>query len=195
MIEIFWKDISKITPKKYDKYLSFLPKLMHVYIIKYRVKEDRYRSVAGKILLLKYLKKNTPFNLSHIETNPYGKPYIPHSNLSFNISHSGRFVVALFSHSKQVGVDIEEIKSIDIDDFKMVLSKDEFNQIQNSSNRLEAFYTLWTAKEAILKSEGRGLIDNLEDIVIKDNRAFFEKREYTIETFIQECYIYTIAYP
>ena len=164
-------------------------------ISKYKFKDDRYRTLAGKILLLKYLKKNTKYNLDNIFFTKYNKPYIKNFNLNFNISHAGRYAIAVFGEYEQLGVDIEDsINNIDIDDFKSVLSDYEFDKIKNSKSKLEDFYTLWTTKEAVLKADGRGITEKIEDVIIEGDKAFFNKKKYYLNTFKIDTYIYTIAY-
>ena len=195
MFETFITDIEQISEEEYDQYFLELPKEMRQKISKYRFREDRYRTIAGKIMLLKYLKKSTKFNLSDVNTTKYNKPYIENCDINFNISHSGRYTIAVFSNSNQIGVDIEDMTNeIDLDDFRGVLLEDEFNQIQNSKNRLEKFYTIWTIKEAILKAEGRGLIDDMKEVIIENKRVYFKNKRYNISTFKIDSYICSIVY-
>lgn len=193
MIDIIIANIEDIDESKYQQYLMLMPHEMNIEVLKYKFKEDRYRTLLGKIILLNYLKRNTNFNLSHIELTQYKKPYIPNSNLNFNISHSGQYVVCAFANSHQVGIDIEACKDIDLNDFKIALSQDEFSQIQNSSKKLKEFYTIWTIKEAVLKAVGKGLINNIKDLKINNNVVYFQKEQYYIQSFKQDSYIYSIA--
>ena len=194
MFEIFITDIEKISEEEYNYYFSQLPIAMKYQVSKYRFKDDRYRTIAGKIMLLKYLRKHTKLDLSNIKTSKYNKPYIENCDINFNISHSGKYTIAVFSNSNQIGVDIEDMSNeIDIDDFKSIFLENEFNQMQKSKNRLEKFYTIWTIKEAVLKAEGIGLIDDMKDVIIEDNKVSFKNRKYNIHTFKIDSYIYSIV--
>ena len=70
--------------------------------------------------LLKYALFNSfDIRLSEkdIVYSDFGKPYLNSQPYKFNVSHSGDWVVCSVGNSK-IGVDIEEIKNIDINAWK-----------------------------------------------------------------------------
>jgi|GEM_PF-1356127 phosphopantetheinyl transferase len=102
------------------------------------------------------------------DRTPSGKPFIS-ENIAFNLSHSADSVAVAFVESRDkcaVGVDIERYK--DMEDLEsmidMVCHPDERRQLDLCRHRQESFFQLWTAKEALLKANGSGLIDNLSQI-------------------------------
>jgi len=195
MINVFIQNINDISIEAYEKFFLELPKEMKENVEKYLLKEDRQRSLIGKMLLLNYLKKHTYFNLYDIKVTSYNKPYIPNSTISFNISHSGEYVILAATFSNTIGVDIEEMNpNIDINDFKEVLSQDEYNHIQNSQESLKDFYTLWTTKEALLKAEGKGFFDDAKMIKIKKDKIVFKNKEYFILSSSFQNYMISIVF-
>ncbi|SFI31708.1 MULTISPECIES: 4'-phosphopantetheinyl transferase superfamily protein [unclassified Bacillus (in: firmicutes)] len=92
--------------------------------------------------------------------NNYGKPYLKnHPTISFNLSHSGDFVVCVFDNHP-VGIDIEKIKIIEyISLAKKFFTKKEYNYIMKGDFRqqLDKFYDIWTLKESFIKCCGKGL--------------------------------------
>src|SRR5690606_24435151 len=93
--------------------------------------------------------------LDRLRSNEYGKPSLD-DNTFFNLSHSGKFVICAF-HTQEVGIDIEEIKEIDLKDFKSIFTEEEKYKLKHSSNPLKDFYRYWTIKESVIKAEGKGL--------------------------------------
>ena len=138
-------------------------------ILKYKKYEDSLRSLYGK-LLLKDALNIKELNLLY---NKYGKPYLkdPYSNIHFNISHSGEWVV-LAIDTVPIGIDIQEITNTDIKIAKRFFSKEESEYIFSLSeeNQIEAFIKLWSLKESYIKAEGKGLSIPLNSFTIDISR-------------------------
>lgn len=104
----------------------------------------------------------------------YGKPYII-DGPAFNTSYSEHWLLVGVSEMLPIGVDIEAIRHLP--DFDSVanysLTQTEKQQLRTipQSKRLEAFYTFWTIKEAILKASGYGLNLPLTDISVQINTS------------------------
>jgi len=92
--------------------------------------------------------------------NDNGKPVV--EGISFNISHSGNYVLVALS-SSPIGIDIELMsKTFDFENVvEFCFNEPEREKIKMAHNSREMFYTLWTRKEAILKATGEGLVDDL----------------------------------
>ncbi|MCJ1978415.1 4'-phosphopantetheinyl transferase family protein [Lactococcus paracarnosus] len=80
------------------------------------------------------------------------------NTLFFNISHSGDWVVGTFS-SFEIGIDIEEVKHLNIDIAENFFSAYEYRTLLSLENtkQLDYFYDIWTLKECYLKLLGTGL--------------------------------------
>jgi 4'-phosphopantetheinyl transferase len=89
----------------------------------------------------------------------HGKPWIADSDLTFNMSHSGRYLLMGVTRHRAIGVDIECAK--DNRDFlalaKRFFSPSEYLSIQSATHPAAAFYRCWTRKEAFVKATGLGL--------------------------------------
>jgi 4'-phosphopantetheinyl transferase len=102
----------------------------------------------------------------------HGKPFLLNSpsNIHFNISHSGDFMVAAVCLSSPIGVDIEKkdprFRAMEI--AERFFCDSERKQIARLGGdaRLEAFFQIWTAKEAVLKAAGRGLALELTKVEV-----------------------------
>ena len=91
-----------------------------------------------------------------------GKPYIKDgADLPFSISHSDGVCAAALgdADSGEIGLDIEVIgdrqDAMRISD--RFFSEDERRELEANGCTAEAFYSIWTAKEAKAKLDGKGL--------------------------------------
>lgn len=107
--------------------------------------------------------------LSSILRTQSGRPYIVHPQIDFNISHSGDWVAVIFSISEQkkmVGIDIEHPQKTRryLDLLNYYASPEEIEQIQNAqllpqlADLAQRFYLSWCLREAVLKSQGVGIV-------------------------------------
>jgi 4'-phosphopantetheinyl transferase len=131
-------------------------------------------SIAGRYLLWQLLVQNGYHNFADFELHktPEGKIFFLHKIQKFNISHSGDLVVCALSDEFVMGLDIEKILPVPLDDFKNIMSENEWKEISGSEG-LSAFYRLWTMKEAVCKAEGIGLINELNNLNPEIEGCFF----------------------
>ena len=115
-----------------------------------RVILGRYLNLAPERLQFKY--------------SPYGKPFLRDDCggewLRFNVSHSGELALYAFSRGRELGIDIEEIRT-NIEHQQIAshfFSKQEVDALQALPAHLqeEAFFLCWTRKEAYIKGIGEG---------------------------------------
>jgi len=107
----------------------------------------------------------------HLVTGPEGKPGLADKdlkNLSFNLSHSGSWILIGFAGGMPIGVDIEIVESFR--DFLAVASRvfhpREVADLRRlpDGDKAEAFYRGWVRKEALQKARGIGLWDGSVEI-------------------------------
>jgi 4'-phosphopantetheinyl transferase len=85
---------------------------------------------------------------------PHGRPVIVGTDLGVSVSHTRDRVVVAVTEDGAVGVDVEEVREIDVNRLtSMVLSADE----RTSSPTRASFFSTWVRKEAVLKSLGTGI--------------------------------------
>ena len=143
--------------------LNKLPESFIDNILKYTNKEKKIASLIGKLLLIKGLKSINNYDLNEINIEKKlinSKPFIKNAPY-FNISHSGDIIICAISKNYEIGIDIEKIKPIKIENFKSILSKEDLKFIKNQKDHSKAFFEIWTKKEAILKAIGTGIIPTL----------------------------------
>lgn len=97
-----------------------------------------------------------------------GKPYIPGTNIQFNLSHSGTWAVLAVAKDFRVGIDVEQ--GSNARDLLGIATNyyhpDELRVLEAlpPDAQLKHFYRLWTLKEALLKAAGAGISAGLENL-------------------------------
>jgi 4'-phosphopantetheinyl transferase len=142
---------------------------------------DKQMSVAGKLLLLSLLKEfDSKLILSDLQYNTYHRPYF-NAEFDFNIAHSGNMVTCCGTDIGQIGIDIEHIKEIDLSDYTDYFTTNEWNIIDNYSNRSSGFYDFWTRKEAVLKAIGSGFHTPLSSVDVSEESVVYDDITYHIQ--------------
>jgi 4'-phosphopantetheinyl transferase len=128
---------------------------------RYRFDDDRRRSIiaraATRLLLGRYLDTD-PRVLVFVEEK-HGKPALRHREMEFNASHSGDLVALAFAKDTPVGIDVERQRKLHdvLALARRYFSDDELAIVSAASNPDDAFFAIWTAKEAIVKASGKGI--------------------------------------
>lgn len=131
-----------------------------------RFAEEREKLIISRgvlrSILSKYLKSG-PGDIV-FEYNEYGKPGLPTGvnpdNIKFNLSHSRNLIVYAVAKDMEVGIDIEYIRDVKsaqkiIDRF-FSPSEREYYRTRPDALKAQAFFKLWTGKEAYTKARGTG---------------------------------------
>ena len=148
---------SPLPDATFQTLLALLPTPLQQKVVRFRLWQDQHASLLGK-LLLRIALKNTgrPTDLDRLHYSTENKPFFPDGPV-FNLSHSGNRVLCLLGDRRALGIDIESLSPISFEDFQPQFTKNEWAVIQSAPTPLNAFYRFWTAKESILKADGRGL--------------------------------------
>jgi 4'-phosphopantetheinyl transferase len=146
---------------------------------RFRFAEDRARYVfargALRYALAGYLSE-APARLHFVE-GAWGKPALapPAGDISFNVSHARDCVVFAFARHREVGVDVERIRpELDIARIgRRFFAQKEVDAIDRlpAAARNEAFFHVWSRKEAFIKGVGRGLSMPLDAFVVSVDPA------------------------
>jgi 4'-phosphopantetheinyl transferase len=145
-----------------------------------------------RILLGKYLQ--TSPHVLRFAYSEYGKPVLMndanHGGLCFNVSHSNGLVLYALSRNRQVGIDVESIKT-DVAGERIAerfFSPDEAKILKSCPEPAQAtvFFNCWTRKEAYIKAVGKGLtfpLDHVEVLSVTNHeRAVLSIKNDPIET-------------
>lgn len=157
------------------QYLGEMPRAIRRAILRYRRWQDRQATLLGKMLLLRSLQQHDSRTgrdkFQSLQHTPTGKPFIP-GGPEFNISHSGEMIVLAMSRQGALGIDIEQIHAVNLEDFKTYVPEmAHFEHGIGSPGSFSLFFHLWTQKEAVAKACGLGLLAPLETIWVVDGKV------------------------
>lgn len=158
--------------------LATLPVPLREKIGRYRRWQDRQAVLLSRLLLRRGLIRAGlgPDCLDAIVEDANGRPGLPCSAVDFNLSHSARqggAAACAVSRAGRVGVDVERIRPIAVEDFRRWLTKEDWQIIESAEDPHRAFFTVWTIKESALKADGRG-ISVMERAQINDNHVVLD---------------------
>jgi 4'-phosphopantetheinyl transferase len=132
---------------------------------RYRFARDRIRFIVGRGLLRMLISRYLDLapRQAQFAYGPYGKPSLAGAgdDLTFSLAHSDDLAVYAFSRKRDIGVDLEYVRPLeDMRDIAArFFSPDEAAALAAlpQPQQLDAFYHIWTCKEAYLKALGAGL--------------------------------------
>jgi 4'-phosphopantetheinyl transferase len=134
---------------------------------KFRFEKHRHRWIASRAMLrviLSEITRQTPESIIF----KYGENDKPHIDCDegqtcwhFNLTHSADIALVAVTSIGPVGIDVEKVQPLsDVDAvvkrFFSLVEQDVFGEL-NDDDRLNAFYSCWTRKEAYLKALGCGI--------------------------------------
>lgn len=134
---------------------------------------DRLHFIASQYALRQILSRYLECDLTAIEYTygTYKKPYLAHNrSLQFNLSHSGGMALVAVTLDAEVGVDIEPTnRAVDhLGLASQCFASDEIKIMKalSEGELAQAFFKIWTCKEAYVKAKGTGLHEDLQAFVI-----------------------------
>lgn len=149
-----------------------------------RLQQPRKRDcfIATRSILRSLLShySGIPAKRLRIERNPHGKPFV--DGIEFNISHSRAWALMAFSRTNQVGIDVQYMKPAL--DFARIAQRryteSEREQIfahADVAAQRDAFFAIWTRKEAYVKAHGTSFHDKLSSLDLPEGRDRFDDTE------------------
>lgn len=163
-------------------------------VIRYRMPDDRKRSLAAGLIIRKILNENG-LSEDSLKYSENGKPLA--DNLFFNISHAGDYVVGV-SSDREVGCDIEKIVDAPLEVTDRFFHLKEAEYIKSAEDKNRAFFTLWTLKESYMKMTGRGMslpLDSFEVVPTEEGFVLGKSSERPcfFETMEFDGYIFSVS--
>ena len=118
----------------------------------------------------------TPADQLRFQLSANDKPALePLSDIRFNISHSADMALLGIAFRREVGIDIEAIRTnVEIENLaERFFSPHERDSIRSlpDPEKVAAFFRCWSCKEAFLKAQGVGLSRSLNSFDVEVNPA------------------------
>ncbi len=149
--------------------------------------EHRRRFMQAHLSLRQILHRYTavPPDALRFGCGESGKPFLKNDGgtgpVSFNLSHSGELAVVAVGRISEIGVDVEQIRPMP--DWEAIATtvfhpaETEWVRAAAADKRTEAFFHVWTAKEAYVKVCGTGLAHPLDSFAVV---GVAPQREYVV---------------
>ncbi len=151
----------------------YLNRQDHERAARFRFAEDRARFVLGRGLLGQCLGRYLDYPTEPLELayTAEGRPFLPRdSTTQFSISHGRDLVGVALSRGTLVGIDLEYVAAdFNFDEMaERIFSAADLKSFQAlpAQEKLPAFFSAWTAKEAYLKAKGVGISEGLREVSV-----------------------------
>ncbi|MBT9393138.1 4'-phosphopantetheinyl transferase superfamily protein [Hymenobacter sp. NST-14] len=197
MIELWYTPfgLAALPPMVLAGYLARLPPAWQQRVLACRRPARQQATLFGALLLQHALSAQAePQLLEHVQRTPDNRPYLPGSEIDFNLAHSGGYVACALSTTCRVGLDMEYRAPKSIRAFRPHFRSAEWAAIMAPrTDTLQQFYNLWTQKEAVAKADGRGLNIPLREIQIQHRQALLAGTHWHVrEVWLPEAAAYTL---
>ena len=168
---------------------------------------DRQRFVLARgilrVLLGAYLNQE-PSRIA-FQYGTHGKPALVleqnnAADFRFNVSHSGDYCLYAVALRREVGIDIETVRS-DVDCLPLAerfFTRREYEDLlrESEEDRRARFFRYWTCKEAYLKARGVGIASGLAQIEVTFNADGSVRCSTTDSTMHEsDCLVRPISIP
>ena len=207
-------DLASITPQELEQALASLPDWRREKALRFKHEQGRKECAFAYLLLCQALQETYGIDeqpsfiigehgkpelsfTSHLTPHISSlSPHTPNHNcqlstvncqLYFNLSHCKQAIACVLSE-RPVGVDVESIGRYSESLARHVLSPEEFALVSSAPDPQIPFTRLWTQKEAVVKLTGRGIDDDLPNLLFKYNNV----SPYT-EEHLDKDYILSVA--
>ncbi len=160
-------EIAQLEGEDEEAFLGRLPKVQAESIRRNRHAEDRRRRLLVRILLvfgLHLVARWSPQQtLAALSTEKEGRPFLRGCPWEIGFSHAGKWAVCVLGKRTvigRVGVDVEEVRPLAVDELAPVFSGPERRAIRAAAEPSTELIRRWTVKEAVLKAWGTGFLED-----------------------------------
>ena len=177
---IYIADCSYLTIDDVKK-LKYLTKEDFEELSKYRNEKAMKEKAVSFYLKRKYVKD--------YHVNEYGKPLS--DSIKFNVSHSKGLIALAISDEREIGLDIEQIRSPKNGLISYACSKEEGEYVKDG----QTFFEIWTSKESLVKASGRGIdrvASSIPALPLCGYKQYLDEDYYSVSTSFGD-YIFSVT--
>lgn len=171
---------------EYSRFLPLISRERQERIARMALNGDKIRSLFTELLIRYEASEELGVDFSSLEfgKNEFGKPFIIGENgYDFSVSHSEKAVAFAGENVRvggvRVGLDVERIRQRKNAVSERFFAENEIKFIEENENPDEAFFEIWTKKEAYSKMLGKGLAAGFNSFDVTGNALgckFYTKR-------------------
>ena len=186
MVSIF-DDMTQVTEAEVQRMLPLVDEQRRNEALRYKHLFGQFACLKSWLMLKELLAPLDIHDLK-MDFNEHGKPFlVNHPEVHFNLSHCKNGIAAVVDLSP-VGIDIESFRKGNLALINRTMNPMEAEWIRSSSDPIETFTQYWTKKEAVVKMQGTGIVDDLHHALNGEG--------YRLETHInrEKRYAYSIAF-
>lgn len=164
--------IAPITDCSWDAVQAMLPMVSEQrreQALQYKHAFGQYACLKSYLMLQDLLREHYGIEGDLVFSyNEHGKPMLKEvSNIHFSISHC-KEAIAVAVADRPVGIDVETLRMPSEALAEMVMDKGEKLRFDISDTPEDFFTAIWTAKEAVMKCRGTGIVmEELPEILYK----------------------------
>ena len=149
---------------------SWLKKVQH------RDFHQNYYTPLGRLLLFRRLTLMgfSPNEIPAMKYTTAGKPYFE-NNIHFSFSYEKGLISVATSDKQAVGIDIEHIRPVTLEEYEAYFEAEEWMKISRSKQPVRDLINAWVTKEAATKLEGQ------VNIPISRNQIKFNSRNLRVD--------------
>lgn len=180
-MDIYFLDINKISDSDFEMYYSLCSDERKKRIDKATAEDEKKRLIGSEILI------RHVFPESEVWRTESGKPVCNIDGVFFSLSHSNELCAIAISDAP-CGIDVEVIRPLKESVLNRFYSAEEKAYVLASANKDEAFFKIWTRKEALLKAADLD-IPKLRNLFVKDATVAYNTDTFCLDTFCDNGYI------
>lgn len=162
---IFYTQVPSSSPALQAELIPLIGHDERIRAERFCLERDQLLFTSAHALLRVCLTKAAGARRWHFRTGDFGKPEIDPPvgvpPLSFSLTHTNGLVACAVTRGRPIGIDAESIEPARafMDIAARYFAASEYEQLAAGSetSSVEAFYQIWTLKEAVAKAIGQGL--------------------------------------